>query len=94
MSSTVETSPTPLQRVAVIVGLLAYLASGFLYLTSGLVVPGGALVVLWLVWLTGMWFVAKLLARWSWWVLLSAPAAVLFWVVYLSLGETLFGWTP
>lgn len=76
------------------IGLVAYLATGFIYFTSGLVVPGVALIVLWLIWLAGMWFVAKLVARWSWWALASAPTAVLFWLAYLSLGEALFGWTP
>lgn len=74
-------------------GLVAYLASGFLYLTSGLVVPGLALVLLWLVWLVGMWWVARMVAVWSWWVLASGPAALAFWLLYLWFGETVLGWT-
>lgn len=93
MSSSVDTSPTLSRRVAVVLGLAAYLATGFLYLTSGLVVPGGALVVLWVVWLVGVWAVARLMVGWSWWVLAAAPAAVAFWWAYLLAGEGLLGWT-
>lgn len=93
MSSTVEATPSPGRRVGVILGLVAYLASGFLYLTSGLVVPGFALVVLWLVWLGGMWWVARMVAVWSWWVLAAGPAALTFWLLYLWFGERVFGWT-
>lgn len=93
MSSTVEAPPSPGRRIGVILGLVAYLAVGFLYLTSGLVVPGVALIVLWLVWLGGMWWVARTVAGWSWRVLAAAPAALAFWWLYLWVGETVFGWT-
>lgn len=76
-----------------ILGLIAYLGVGFLYLTSGLVVPGVALLVLWAVWLVGVWGVARLVMRWSWWVWAAAPVAFAFWALYLAVGEDLFGWT-
>lgn len=82
------------RRVGVVLGLVAFLATGFLYLTSGLVVPGGGLIVLWLVWLAGMWGVARMVTGWSLWVLAAAPAALAFWGAYLWFGETVFGWTP
>ncbi len=82
------------QRVAVIVGLLLFVATGFLYLTSGLVVPMPWLGILWAIWLVGMWASARLTARWSWWIFAAAPAALLFWFAYVSLGEVLFGWRP
>lgn len=94
MPQTADAAPTTFQRVGVILGVVVYVATGFLYLTSGLVVPGWPLVVLWLIWLVGMWYVARLVARWSWWTLATGPAAVLFWVTYLSAGEAWFGWTP
>ena len=83
---------TPGRRVAVIVGLLAFLASGFIYVTSGLVVPHPWLVLLWVIWLIGMAVVARLTARWSWWVLAAAPAAMAFWFIYLMAGEAFLGW--
>lgn len=93
MSVSVDAAPTPAKRVGVILGLVVYLATGFLYLTSGLVVPGLALILLWLVWLAGMWWVARRVAGWSWWVLAAAPAALAFWWIYLWFGEAVFGWT-
>lgn len=74
-------------------GLVAYLATGFVYLTSGLVVPGAGLAVLWVAYLAGLWLVTRLVVAWSWWVLASAPAAVAFWWLYLLVGENLLGWT-
>jgi xanthosine utilization system XapX-like protein len=94
LSSVTTPEPTVVQRILVVVGLIAYLATGFIYLTSGLVVPFPWLIVLWLVWLAGMWITARLMARWSWWVLSAAPAAMAFWWAYLSVGEAVFGWTP
>ncbi len=79
--------------MGVILGLVAFLATGFLYLTSGLVVPGVGLLVLWLAWLAGMWWVARKVADWSWWVLAAAPAALAFWWLHLWFGEAVFGWT-
>lgn len=94
MTSTVDTTPTVAQRVLVIVGLLIYLATGFIYLTSGLVVPGLALFLLWFVWLVGIGVVARMVARWSLWVLAAGPVAMVFWWLYLMVGEALFGWAP
>lgn len=80
------------RKTAVILGVVLFVATGFFYLTSGLVVPLPGLAVLWAVWLRGAWAVARLVARWSWWVLAAAPAAALFWVAFLWFGETVFGW--
>jgi len=85
--------PTGLQKGPVVVGLLAYFAVGFIYFTSGLVVPLPWLAVLWAVWIVGMWQVARLLRTWSWWVLAAAPLAAAFWFLYLAVGEALLGWT-
>lgn len=92
MTSVPDSVVTPARRVAVIAGLLAFLASGFIYLTSGLVVPHPWLAILWVVWLLGMAGVARLTARWSWWVLATAPAAMAFWFLYLMVGEAALGW--
>ena len=64
-----DAGPGGLQKAVVVVGLVAYLATGFVYLTSGLVVPMPWLAVLWVVWLVGLWLVARLFQAWSWWVL-------------------------
>ena len=76
------------------VGLTFYLVTGVFYLSSGLVVP----VVPWLIILNLLW-VAGLVTAWRasaarWWVaLLSGPLAWVFWILYVSLGANLFGWT-
>jgi hypothetical protein len=89
--------PTPLasvvRRVLVALGLLGYVATGFVYVAAGLVVPGPWLVVLIVIWLVGLWFVAVHTARRSWWVVASGPLALAFWWGYVTLGELLFGWT-
>ncbi len=84
---------TALTRAGVVFGLLAYLASGWLYLGAGLVVPGAVAPLLWAVWLAGMWAVGRLVRHRSLWTLAAGPAAVLFWIGFVSLGEWLFGWT-
>ena len=88
-----DAGPGGLQKAVVVVGLVAYLATGFVYLTSGLVVPMPWLAVLWVVWLVGLWLVARLFRAWSWSVLAAAPLAAAFWFLYLTAGERLLGWT-
>lgn len=82
-----------LSRAAVVIGLLGYLASGWLYLGAGLVVPVGAVPFLWAIWLAGVWVVGRLVRQRSPWTLATGPAAVLVWAGFVSLGEWLFGWT-
>ena len=85
-------SPT-LARGLGIVGLILYLGVGFFYLTSGLVVPGIALVVLWLVWLAGLWFAIRWFRTRPQLVPLVAVAAAIFWFIYVQGGSAIFGWT-
>ena len=96
MISLMSTPPHPsslVQRILVIFGLLLYLATGFFYLTAGLVVPGFFLVALWAIWFAGLWYVIRLVKDWSWWTLLAGPAAFAFWWAYLSAGGALLDWT-
>lgn len=88
-----EGVPTPVRRVLVALGLLAYIATGFLYLVSGLVVPLGWLVLLLAIWLAGLWITTLQVARWSWWALAGAPIALVVWWAYVTLGGALLGWT-
>ena len=82
------------QKVLGVVGLVAYLIVGaFPYLTSGLMVPGPWLFIVWAVWLIGAVLAWRTFQRSPVWVLAFAPAAVAFWFVYVSLGEQLLGWT-
>ncbi len=81
------------RRVLVILGALLYVASGWLYLGAGLVVPAMVAPLLWAIWLTGAWFIGRAVRRWSLWTLAGAPSAVAFWAGFVSIGEWLFGWT-
>ncbi|HXV72516.1 MAG TPA: hypothetical protein VEB69_14090 [Acidimicrobiia bacterium] len=74
-------------------GVLLYLALGFLYLTSGLVVPLPGLIVLWAVWVAGWFLVVRLFRTRRVWVPVVAVGGVLFWWGYVSLGAALFDWT-
>lgn len=88
-----EPVPTPVRRVVIALGLIAYIATGFLYLVSGLVVPLGWLILLLAIWLAGLWLTTLQVARWSWWALAGAPVALVVWWVYVTLGGALLGWT-
>ena len=85
---------TTLRRVGRWLGIGLYLAVGFLYLASGLLVP----FFPWLMILNTFW-VAGLVLAWRasaerWWIaLVSGPIAWGFWVLYVSAGESLLGWT-
>lgn len=90
---TVPRPPRTVGRTVVaVVGLLLMLPVGFFYLTSGLVVPGPWLLVLWALLLALLLAAAHLARRRSWWVPAVPAAAFALWVVVLSLGEQLLGW--
>lgn len=75
-------------------GLVAYLVVGVIpYLVSGLVVPGWAYILLWVVWVVGFIFAIRTFRKKPVWTLAFAPAAVAFWFAYVSLGSWAFGWT-
>lgn len=83
---------TTAQRVVGVVSLLLLAPVGFMYLVSGLVVPGP--------WLYGMYALFALLVvatvwlarRGSWWVLVGPPVAAVLWFAILSAGERFLGW--
>jgi hypothetical protein len=82
------------QKIWGIVGLLAYLVVGaFPYLTSGLMVPGPWLYILWGIWLVGAGLAWRTFQRRPAMVLVFAPVAVAVWFVFVTAGEQLFGWT-
>jgi hypothetical protein len=81
-------------KVAAWIGLVLHLVVGvFPYLASGLMVPGWGLVVLWVVWAGLLVLAIRLLRMHSPWTLAVPAIAVAFWFLWLTIGESLFGWT-
>jgi len=77
--------------VAVLAGL-AHLVVGYFYLAGGLVVPGYALIPLWLLWLVLAAVLVRLAVRRSWWTPAVPVAAAAVLVLVIVLGEQVFGW--
>ena len=81
-------------RLLALLGLLLYVGTGvFPYLASGLVAPLWGIAVLWVGWLLGLWLTISLFRRRSAWGLAMPVAALAFWWLVITLGESMFGWT-
>ncbi len=76
-----------------VVGVLGYLAVGFVYLSSGLVVPFPWLAGLWAIWVGGAFVMGRTLRQRPAWSVLVPVAAFGIWIAVLLLGERLLGWT-
>lgn len=88
-----ETTPTAAANVLGVIGLVLYAATAILYLASGLIVPLPGLVVLWVIWLAGIALLIWVWRNWRLYTPLVAAAAAIFWWAYVTVGESLFGWT-
>ena len=78
---------------AAVLAAVAHLVVGYLYAVSGLVVPGYALIPLWIWWGVQAWLLVRLAARGSWWVLAVPPVSAASWWLTLMAGGTLLDWT-
>jgi len=87
-------SHSPAATISGIVGIGLYLVVGFFYLSSGLVVPGPWLLILWAIWLAGIYVLVLVFRRRRAWTPLVAVAAAAVWWIYVTVGEAVFGWTP
>ena len=88
------TTNWPVGRVLGLIGLVLYVVTGlFPYLASGLVAPLWGIAVLYVGWFLGLWLTIRLLRSGSAWALAMPVAAVGFWWLVVTLGESLFGWT-
>jgi hypothetical protein len=76
-----------------VLGIVGYAATGLLYLASGLVVPGPWIVVLWAIWIAGLYLVVRLFRDARQWTPVVAVAAAVFWWLFVTVGEILLGWT-
>jgi len=95
MTTPTSTSTSwPASRVLGLIGLIFYVGTGvFPYLASGLVAPLWGIAVLYAGWLVGLWLTFRLFRRRSAWALAMPVAAVAFWWVVVTMGESVFGWT-
>lgn len=82
-----------LSTVVRLVAFLLMLPIGYFYITSGLVVPGPYLFLLWAAW--GAFLTMAVMKRNDWRFVVAAPiGATVLWFATLWLGGTLLGWTP
>ena len=72
---------------------VAHLAVGFYYLFAGLVVPGYALIPLWIFWVALAFYLLQLAIRRSWWTPAVPVVAAAVLVVTALLGDAFLGWT-
>lgn len=92
--STTDAHPPRSVAFAVVaaVALVLMLPIGFFYLTSGLVVPGPWLFVLWAAFLALTLLAVRLVRRRSWWVAAVPVGAAVLWIAFLTIGERTLGW--
>jgi hypothetical protein len=76
-----------------VVGIVLYLMVGFVYLTSGLVVPYPWLLVLWGLWVAGLYLLYVVFKERRAWTPAVAVGAAAVWWIFLAVGESLLGWT-
>lgn len=76
-----------------IIGIVLYAATGFVYLTSGLVVPVPWLPVLWAIWVAGLYVLVTFFRKRRVWTPLVAVGSAIVWWLFLTIGETFFDWT-
>jgi hypothetical protein len=93
MSSEANQAPSATANVLGIIGILAYGATGLLYLAGGLLVPGQWIVVLWAIWLAGLFALVRVFRNLRSWTPLVAIVAAIFWWLFVTVGESLLGWT-
>ncbi|MDX1468867.1 MAG: hypothetical protein R3258_05960 [Acidimicrobiia bacterium] len=80
-------------RVLGVLGIVLYLAVGWFYLVSGLVVPSPWYFVLLGIWFAGWWLVVRVFKERRALTPLVAVLAAGFWFVYITVGEAFLGWT-
>jgi hypothetical protein len=88
---TVTRSRGPL--VVAVLAALLHLVVGYFYLAGGLVIPGYVLLPLWAVWVLLAWWLVSLARRRSWWTPLAPVAAAVLFLVVITVGEQVLGWT-
>ncbi|GAC1325454.1 MAG: hypothetical protein NVSMB13_08630 [Mycobacteriales bacterium] len=75
-------------------GVALHIPVGFLYLGSGLIAPGYALLPLWALWAGLLVLAVRLLLRRPLLTPLVPVVAVALWAVVMAIGSQLLGWRP
>lgn len=89
-----STEAWPVGRILALAGLVLYIATGlFPYASSGLVAPFWGIAVLYAGWLLGLWLTIRLFRRRSAWALAMPVAALAWWWLVITVGESVFDWT-
>ncbi|MFI6479803.1 hypothetical protein ACIBH1_17850 [Nonomuraea sp. NPDC050663] len=84
--------PPIVSTVAAWIGLLAHLGTLMFYLSSGLVAPLWAIVVLLMLWAALLLLAIAAVRRRQAWGLLVPVVAVGLWLGAISAGEAILGW--
>jgi hypothetical protein len=79
--------------VAATIGVVAHVATVFLYLASGLVAPLAGVLFLLAGWALLLYGAIRLRRRRPWLVLLTPVASIGFWAAVLTFGDWVLGWT-
>lgn len=79
--------------VSGIIGIALYVATGFFYLVSGLVVPAPWLFLLWAIWVAGIYVLVTVFRRARAWTPAVAVAAAVLWWLYVTIGGAFLDWT-
>ena len=85
-----ETSP--LAMFVGILGMLLYIPVGFFYFGSGLVTPMWFAVMMWIVWVAGLWVLTRVFKRTPMRTWIVPVGAMVLWATVVTLGDWLFGW--
>jgi hypothetical protein len=80
-------------RVAAAVGIVAHVATVFLYLASGLVAPLAGILFLFAGWALLLYGAVRLRTTRQWLVLATPVASIAFWAGVLTFGDWVLGWT-
>lgn len=83
----------PLEMFVGILGMLLYIPVGFFYFGSGLVTPIWFAVIMWIVWVAGLWVLTRVFQRTPMRTWIVPVAAIVLWATVVSLGDWLLGWT-
>lgn len=93
MSSTGGRSASRLTGTWRGIGIALYLATGWLYLGSALVVPYPWVYGFWSAWIVGAFVLARVARRSPAWTPIVPICAVALWVTVVQTGSWLLGWT-